>query len=266
MEENKPALSERIHRATAAIECEKVMSRHCYYHAGGVHREEIDEFWTKEKPLTWAHNFGQMNSLENYTACYAYDQEANAAQYYALLEPVYPEVAAVGDRRALIEEAMHLLVSPIIEVAGDGQTAKGLWYTPGCIFSTLTPRKEREGMWIWERYGADFVFEDGQWVYRNLKVCCDIAGLMDEPGWGLSQGPPGPPPDSGSGDDEAGPPPGPGGAHAVAVPGPLHYNLSPTQLPQDRPGIPVPYRTFEETFDYATLTGIYEDGDAKVRE
>jgi hypothetical protein len=235
------------------------MSLHCYYHAGGVHREEIEEFWTKDFPLTWAHNFGQMNSLENYTACYADAQEANAAAYYALLEPVYPEVSAVKDRRALIEEAMHLLVSPVIEVAEDGLTAKGLWYTPGCIFSTLTPRKNREGMWIWERYGADFVLEDGRWVYRNLKVCCDIAGLMDEPGWGLSPEPQGPPPDE---DGENGPPPEPGG-QAVAVPGPLHYNLSPTQIPQDRPKIPVPYRTFDETFNYAELTGIYEQESAE---
>jgi hypothetical protein len=263
MEAKKLTLSERIHRATAATECEKVMSRHCYYHAGGIHREEIEEFWTKEEPLTWAHNFGQMNSLENYTACYADAQEANAVEYYALLEPVYPEVADVKDRRALTEEAMHLLVSPIIEVAADGQTAKGLWYTPGCIFSTLTPGKERAGMWIWERYGADFVLEDGQWVYRNLKVCCDIAGMMDEPGWGLSQGPPGPPPDPDGGDD---PPAGPGGAQEVAVPGPLHYNLSSTQLPPDRPTIPGPYRTFDEPFDYAALPGIYEEGAAGARE
>jgi hypothetical protein len=260
--ETKPrSLKERVARANAWVECEKVMALHCYWHAAGIHREEIEQYWTKEEPLTWAHNFGQMNSFENYTACYADAQEANAEAYYGLVEPLYPEVRDVKDHRVLIEEAMHLLVTPIIEVAGDGRTAKGLWYTPGCIFSSLTPRKEREGMWIWERYGADFVFENGRWLYRNLKVCCDIAGMMDEPGWGLKEGPPGPPPDEEgergeeSQDDGKGPGPVP-----VAVPGPLHFNLSATQLPQKRPALPLPYETFTETYDYATLTGIYEEG------
>jgi hypothetical protein len=204
-----------------------------------------------------------MNGLENYTACYATDQETNAAAYYALLEPLYPEVAAVRDKRALTEEAMHLLVSPILEVAADGKTAKGLWYTPGCIFSTLTPRREQEGLWIWERYGADFIFENGQWLYRNLKVCCDIAGAMDEADWGLSQAPMGPPPDSES-ESGAGAPPKDDARKPAEprFPGPLHYNLSPTQTPQNRPKLPVPYETFDETYDYAALTGIYEEGGA----
>ncbi|MDR0518478.1 MAG: nuclear transport factor 2 family protein [Clostridiales Family XIII bacterium] len=261
-------LSERIARADAATECEKVMALHCYWHAGGIHREEIEQYWTKRHPLTWAHNFGQMKGVDNYTSCYADAQEANAEAYYKLLEPIYPEVKEVKEKRALIEEAMHLLVTPIIEVAGDGQTVKCLWYTPGCIFSSLTPRKEREGMWIWERYGADFVLEDGRWLFLNLKVCCDIAGMMDEPGWGLSEGPPGPPPDEDgaaeaselSQDAENNDAPRTQGE--VSIPGPLHYNLSSTQLPQATPFIPVPYEIFSETYDYATLTGIYEE-DAK---
>lgn len=245
-------LSQRIARAEAAIECDKIMSRHCYYHAAGIQREEIEEFWTKREDCTWAHNFGQMNTRTNYIECYADNQEENVARLYEELEPVYPEVAKVKDHRALVEVAMHLLASPIIEVAEDGESAKGLWYTPGCIFSTLNPQKAKEGSWIWERYGADFIIEDGEWVYLNLKVCCDIAGPIDKENWPLAGGF-GPPPPSDD-EDAGGPPPGP----VVGIPGPLHYNLSETQLPQSEPYIPEPYRTFSETYSYATLTGIYE--------
>jgi hypothetical protein len=250
------SLSQRIARATAAIECEKVMARHTYYHAGGIHREEIEEFWIKNGDLTWAHNFGQMNTRGNYVACYADSQEANANAYYVILESIYPEVERIQDRRALVEEAMHLLVSPVIEVAKDGKTAKGLWYTPGCIFSTLTPRKEREGVWIWERYGADFIFEDGKWVYRNLKVCCDLAGAIDEIGWPFSGGMAPPPPVV---DDEGEEVDNSRGSSGVGIPGPLHYDISAVQLPQNRPFIPFPYDTFSETCSYAILTGIYEE-------
>jgi len=250
-------LEERIARAEAAVACENVMSLHCYWHAAGIHREEIEQYWTKAGRLTWAHGFGQMDGVENYTELYADAQEANAEAYFEKLVAVYPEIADAPERRSLTEEAIHLLASPILEVAEDAQTAKGLWYTPGCIMSTLTPRRESEGMWMWERYGADFVYENGKWVYRNLKVCPDIAGPMDMPGWGAAAGPMGPPPPE-EGEESAPEPPGTGQG-GVSHPGPLHYNLSETQAPQRRPFLPEPYRTFAETYDYATLTGVYED-------
>lgn len=252
-------VSERIFRANAAVECEKVMSRHVYYHAACVHREEIDEFWSKRDDITWAHNFGQMGNRENYVSCYAGDSERDNWAIFEELKGIYPEVEdkeLVPDWRALCEEAIHFTCSPIIEVAEDGLSAKGLFYTPGAIFSTLNPERAREGTWIWERYGADFVYEDGQWVYLNLKVCCDLAGGMDAPNWPLAGGF-GPPPAAEDGAEGEDAPPPPGG-HNVTHPGPLHFDLTETQLPQCRPFMPVPYRTFSESYPLSTLTGIYE--------
>jgi len=252
-------ISERIHRANAVVECEKLMSCHVYYHAAGIHREEIEEFWSKRDDVTWAHNFGQMGNRANYIKNYADNQEKNTREVFEAVAKVYPEVLdkeKVPDYRAICEEAMHFTVSPVIEVAEDGQSAKGLWYTPGFIYSTLNPQQAREGTWIWERYGVDFIYEDGRWVILNLKVCCDISGEMDAPDWPIAPRPqmPAPP-----GDGEA--PPPPIGGMDVTYPGPLHYELSSTQVPQERPFIPVPYRTFSETCSYATLTGIYEERD-----
>jgi len=254
MANSKLTLSERINRAVAATTCEKIMSLHCLYHAGGIHREEIEEFWTKREDCTWSHNFGQMDNKTNYIECYADEQEANAVQIYEQVVPIYPEVSKVKDRRALIEVAMHLLASPVIEVAEDGQSAKGLWYTPGCIFSTLNPQKAKEGMWMWERYGADFILENNKWVYLNLKVCCDMAGMMDADNWPFME-------DSGEpqSDKEEDSSKPDSSDVSVGIPGPLHYVLSNTQVPQERPYIPQPYRTFKETYSYATLTGIYEE-------
>lgn len=250
-------ISERIHRANGAVECEKVMSRHVYYHAAGIHRQEIEEFWTKSDECTWAHNFGQMGNKANYIKNYADNQEKDTREVFDQVAKVYPEVLDpenVPDYRAICEEAMHFTVSPVVEVAEDGQSAKGLWYTPGCIFSTLNPQQAREGTWIWERYGADFVYEDGKWVYKNLKVCCDLNGPMDLPNWPLMERPPMPEPAEG----EDAPPP-PGGGMDITYPGPLHFDATPTQTPQARPFIPVPYRTFSETYPLSTLTGRYEE-------
>ena len=55
--------------------------------------------------------------------------------------------------------AEHPLTTPVIQVAGDGQTAKALWWSLGV---------ERGG-WAYGKYGNDFVKEDGMWRIWHLK-------------------------------------------------------------------------------------------------
>lgn len=240
-------LSQRIDRAEGAIECEKVMSKHCFYHAAGVHREEYYEMWSSREDITWAHGFGQMGDRDQYYQNYVLNQEAGTFQGYKDLWDVYPEVKGVMgstrrmmEYRALYEEAMHLLTTPIIEVAEDGQSAKCLWYTPGLIFSTLNPQRTREGKWISERYGADFVKENGEWLYLNLRVCPDIVSPMDCFPWAgdgafVRQAPQA----VASGDAPA----AKGGGMGLKIPGPLYKEYSPDRVPPEAPGIPMPYKT-----------------------
>ena len=74
---------------------------------------------------------------------------------------------------------MHTLSTPVIEVAGDGKTAKGIWISPG--HETMGNPKTGEflGVWAWTKYGCDFIKVDGQWklwhyhVYRVFKTPYD---------------------------------------------------------------------------------------------
>jgi len=56
----------------------------------------------------------------------------------------------------------HHLCTPIIQVAADGTTAKGLWFSPG---HETTPDEKGNLIphWCWGKFGADFIKEDGQW-------------------------------------------------------------------------------------------------------
>lgn len=56
----------------------------------------------------------------------------------------------------------HQLTTPVIQVAGDGQTAKGLWFSPG---HETTPDEHGKLIpnWCWGKFGADFIKEDGKW-------------------------------------------------------------------------------------------------------
>jgi hypothetical protein len=56
---------------------------------------------------------------------------------------------------------LHTLTTPVIEVAGDGKTAKTVWLSPG--LETENREGKFQALWAWVKYGMDFVTEDGKW-------------------------------------------------------------------------------------------------------
>jgi len=61
---------------------------------------------------------------------------------------------------------MHSMFSPVIEVAGDGQTAKGVWDS----FGPSINGPDDIGAWLWVKYAVDFVKEQGKWKIWHLQV------------------------------------------------------------------------------------------------
>jgi len=67
--------------------------------------------------------------------------------------------------------AVHALTTPVLEIAGDGKTAKGVWVSPGHITGgPFTPDGSIKAHWAWMRYGNDFILEDGEWKIWHLHV------------------------------------------------------------------------------------------------
>ncbi len=64
---------------------------------------------------------------------------------------------------------IHTLCTPVIEVAGDAKTAKGLWWSPGC--ETGGNVGDLAASWSWEKFSADFICEDGKWyIWHFLQI------------------------------------------------------------------------------------------------
>lgn len=53
------------------------------------------------------------------------------------------------------------LCTPIVEVAGDGKTARGLWISPG--LEAHRTEDGSQGWWNWSKFAADFICVDGEW-------------------------------------------------------------------------------------------------------
>jgi len=80
---------------------------------------------------------------------------------------------------------MHTLTTPVIEVAGDGKTAKGVWISPGHETGIDEKTGKPRGMWCWTKYGCDFVKEKGKWklwhyhVYRIFRTPYDMDWALE---------------------------------------------------------------------------------------
>ena len=74
-------------RAAAMFECENAMARHCYHHARGTHRDELEEIWHSDPAR---HHWKMMKSVMK---SYVEGQEnAAKAGYYRRMR-THPEAA-----------------------------------------------------------------------------------------------------------------------------------------------------------------------------
>lgn len=73
------------------------------------------------------------------------------------------------------------LTAPVIEVAQDGETAKGLWFCLGC--SAEVTSRGPEANWTWGYFAGDFVYENDQWRIWHLQYLNDVDSLCGQ-SWG----------------------------------------------------------------------------------
>ncbi len=272
------SLHQRIHNANGSQEVENLKAIHAYTHGRNWPTEEWGYIWDTSDDCSWAHSFGRWRGFNQVWLNSVTEWDITTFDNFKQLYKLFPEVIGM-DPRALNFAAVHNLSSDVIEVADDGLSARGAYLTPGTIFETLRPSGKRRAIFMWERYGADFRYEDGKWKYLHEQVCPDFQGNNDTANWGLEayeqflhphMGGPGGPPPGGQDAGPGGPPSGgqdagpggpqdtPGGGHGgrdmmLADPGPLHYEYSFLQTPQNTVPWPEPYGTMDNNNTYTVF-------------
>lgn len=174
-------------RANDIADCSNLMGRHVWYHGAFLNNVELEKCWVTtpeySKTATWAQNANYWIGIDNIKAYYG---------------PVTPhEQTKAGFQ-------FHATTTGVVEIAGDRKTAKGVWYTNGAIGMGGSV----QGMW--ERYGIDFVNENGVWKIWHLHVYTDLSFSLKSGGSGGGMG--GAPQGAGG----QGAPPGGQGAPAMA--------------------------------------------------
>ena len=270
-------------RALAMMEVQNTFSKHAYYHQVGKHCEEIADIWVAEdgpnaKTAVWTLSGNIMEGIavikDEYCTKHLNDQKKALTELSKIVPSVkdIPENIGAGS-----EYVMHTQETPVIEVAGDGKTAKGLWYSIGQSVRGTVDSSGKTSVgtgWMWEKYGVDFIKENGKWKIWHLINLMDQGPVDSSQAQGGPGGAPGGP--GGAPGGQGGAPGGQGGAQVQGgapggqggapggqggAPGgqgstqfkkktPESFKWSPTAVPRIDPAFPEPYYTFSETFSY----------------
>lgn len=136
------------------------------------------------------------------------------------------------------EMHVHTLSTPIIVVAGDGQTAKATWDSSGLETLSGVGHKP-DARWAWCKYGVDFVRTKSGWRIWHMLVTGLTFNRYDK-SWVDAPGfPPIP-----TATDVGGEWPKP------TEPQTVNWLYSGKGVPPLLPRPPIAYRTFSETFSY----------------
>jgi len=216
------SLRKTVERLLAVYQVQQLMGRYEYYLEAGM-GEEIVGLFAAETPGVTA-NIGDWGVFKGI--------DGVRRLFVGITGGMMKQPGCLGEAD---------LTTPVIEIAGDGQTAKAVWMSPG-FETTRDPRTgEIKAGWCWTKYACDFVKEDGQWKLWHWNNFLTFFAEYDK-GWKE------------------------GGEHYTRRPGqeialppefapdgpPLHRHLpySPDRAPQFVPAFPQPYETYDGSQDW----------------
>ena len=173
LEERLAALELAVTRAQSRGDVENVFSRYMHYHNAFEDQRIVDELWVRR---------GTEGVRSQYNDDGVYTDWDTVMEYHR------------GRPHPVGKLILHYTTTPVIEVAADGSTAKGLWLMAG-LESGLTepaeaervppfffPRQEVDGRkvwahWVWCKYGIDFLKQDGHGPAPRARAPAALRGL-----------------------------------------------------------------------------------------
>lgn len=255
--DTRPRISEGEY-AMAWVSVQNVMSKHNYYNAVGNHIEELSNIWVKEdgeysKTATFTTYDGVWEGMDLIKVYYGNPKTKDAKQSLKDMSKNEPWEPAKG------QLGINMNTTPIIEVAGDGKTARGVWFSQAIVMN-YTGKKDKDGnefaqgTYYFEKYGADFVREDGEWKIWHIQMYRDFTpSVGSESKWTT----PGTIQQSTTAQqftdkkDQKAQSSGDTGLSKASRENPDPYEQwSPTRENKLRPEIPEPYYTFDETSNF----------------
>jgi hypothetical protein len=204
--------------------------------------EIFELFWAAENEnICLAFNDGYYKGSRDVSAYYQAVYERNAL-VSRILRDAFPEkLGGMSDEEinGIGPFKVKPMACPVIEIAQDGKTAKGLWYCQGACNEVGAAGPV--AYWTWGFFAVDFIKQGKQWRILHLQHVNDVDSLCGQ-SWGKPQKEyPQLPEFAPLGEFEY-----PEYTKAITIRTP--YRADRPLVPA--PKMPQPYKTFNDTFSY----------------
>lgn len=174
-EEKQFTDDELIVRIMDKEEIKKLMARRAFYYADNRRREELEDLWVKtpeyKATASYGRNWGYYVGMEEIKRYYVTDYNQKQQAEKDAVAAVNPAVAeeALGYGRFMF----HPLSTPNVNLAEDGKTAQGTWYSIG---ADCYPNPDGTGdcNWNCQKICADFIKEPGGWKIWHVVFSNDF--------------------------------------------------------------------------------------------
>ncbi len=164
------SLQRQVSACADRASIENLMGRYQYLHTAHHDETILAELWSDADDITLE---------EGANGVYCKDRNGIADYYRKKFGSKKPPLPGQMD--------LCMISTPVIEIAGDGKTAKGIWSGFGCE-SAVYPAGIASGIpsidespadndgahiqadWVMKKYGADFIKSDNGWKILHLHI------------------------------------------------------------------------------------------------
>jgi hypothetical protein len=164
LEEKVKNLEHELDRVKAITECYNLFCKMEYLHMCGRDKDAIGLY--SKDPGT-----------RIYWSEIGYWEGSDAAKRNRAIHGERSEAERVGMM------PLRAVTSPVIEVAGDGKTAKGVFLGVGFVATKNRETGEPQCSWEIDKYGLDFIKEDGKWKIWHQHIYDVLHGLGWDEKW-----------------------------------------------------------------------------------
>ena len=204
-------------------------------------REMFRTYWSTREDVCLGINEGWFTGRTHVARYYDVQAERIALES-RLIQQAFPEELGGKTPEEVYGVGMmdyKPVDTPVVEIAGDGQTAKGIWCLRGS-HSVLTPGGP-QAFWEWGWFAADFILEEGDWKLWHLLYLQEVLRPCGSKWTGPAPAYPERPEFAAVRDFQPARP---------NVPAVLRERYHAARTFVSSPRLPEPYQTFSETFSY----------------
>ena len=153
------------------------------YIANEMRKEKLNDLWVQnpehKKTASFGRNTGYYTGMDAIHDYYVVHHQKEREKQLKELHAANPAIADIPQNLHIGCLSSHPVSTGLVELAGDGKTAKGLWYAIAQE-TEAQPDGTGKALWMPEKIAVDFVKEEDGWKIWHIVVSTDLVSEAGE--------------------------------------------------------------------------------------